>query len=288
VVAERYDRVMIRPNRPTYLYDLNESKCYRMRTILPSFCSYDGTPALLQKLSEENSEYYVLAPMYATKLVKRKDSDSRSSSFKNESNAKTKPRLIPSLNNPSEYNAGDVQPLIGGKLKIGENKVDGVIREIEEETGLVFEEKEVIEDSNVKNDKECLTICFRGSIDAAKTVKKEVVDLKDEERSVPTDDSKRKVCISIYGTAVDIVEKLNKIPQIELDDNIIALAIIPIEVAIQIDEYAVRFWKRRNEQTILRNRQGKRRIPNGSRAPIGRRERGGCSRYQTGMSIRTE
>jgi hypothetical protein len=238
-IMRKFSGAMIRPNRPTYLYDPIESLFYRMRSIFPSIFSYDGVASLLRDLADDDPECYVLAPMYATKIV-----ESRYARTNSESNAEPI-RLSASIRNPNRCNAGDVQPLFGGKLQINEGELDGVIREVKEESALTFKKSETIEHSKIKKAGR-LSVCYRASIGSTD----DAVIEEDDPNTDQRDDYKRKVCMAIYGSAREIADRLTEIPKDNAEnigDDIIALAILPIEVAIQIDEHSVRHWERKAE-----------------------------------------
>lgn len=241
VVLKRYAKSMIKPERPTYLYDLKTRTFYSMNYILPSICSYDGVSDMLRDLSNIDPNFYVIAPMYSTNLVNH-----NSTKFVNRfSKSQNEMRLIPSLHNPNRCNAGDIQPLFGGKLKIKENDLDGVIREIREESTLIFEMDNIVEHSRHNNYK--LNICYYSLIDSVKLgINDRTISYSNLDNT--KDDPKRKVCMAIYGTAKNIANRIVQIPMESIvGDNIIGMAILPIEVAIEIDSHSIRYWNNRNK-----------------------------------------
>lgn len=242
LVFKKYSKSIIRPKRPTYLYDLKNKIFYSMKAILPSICSYDGVSDMLHDLSDIDSNLYIMAPMYSTDLV------DRNSKPEQDNKSQIKIGLKASLHNPNRCNAGDIQPLFGGKLKIGESELDGIIREIKEESTLTFKIDNIIEHSRHNNNK--LSICYHSFVENAQIGTDKIDNYQDNDNN--KDDPKRKVSMAIYGTARDIANRIAQIPmESTVGDNIIGIVILPIEVAINIDSYSKYYWKNKNTNKSL-------------------------------------
>lgn len=224
-------KALIKVTRPTYLYDPKEKEFFSMSNVSASICSYKGVNKLLEDLKRTDPTLYVLAPMYARTRGRR---FSRGKPI-----SKTTPdsKLIASLHSRNNCNAGDIQPLFGGKLKKTESEIDGVLREIEEESTFIFE-KGVINRHSSTDTKGKISVCFHSSVT---NIVIGTANAKVSQKDERSDDPKRKVCMAIHGSAQDIANRLIVIPEdSKFDDNIIAMAILPIEVAIAIDDYSVR------------------------------------------------
>lgn len=250
-VMRKHGRKMIRPKRAIYLYDPFERTFYQMTKIFPSTWSYDGATTLLEEVRSQNPTHYVVAPMYATDLI-----DKSMLSRSNRSTDRKGKRVSMSENTVAKLdsgldggacNAGDIQALIGGKAKIGETEIDGVIREVKEEGGLVFDEKDVVEHSRVRGRGRKISFSYRASIEDATVPLDENNESKGtdiqraEGKSEADDDHNRRVCISIHGTLDAVITKLSLMQKVKLGDDIIGLAILPIEVAIQIDKCSIQY-----------------------------------------------
>jgi ADP-ribose pyrophosphatase YjhB (NUDIX family) len=266
-VLDKFGWSMITSKEPIYVFDPNQKTFFKMSMVFPSMFTYGGANNVLQTLRDQDDTKYIITPMYATDLVETSNNQNRNrtsscSSSKANKKSNSKPVLIASSRtNVNTCNAGDIQSMFGGKTKNDEEFLDAVIREAFEESGLSFEPTEIVEhdtqmEKAISNpDRVIETKCYHVSIDSIRFV--DTNEIEDGDSNTNSDDKFRKVCLAVYGDAQDICNALMRIPVSELGDNIIALVVMPIGVALQIDDHAIEMGKKivRRRTNSFGNRQ---------------------------------
>jgi ADP-ribose pyrophosphatase YjhB (NUDIX family) len=301
-VLDEFGWSMITSKEPIYVFDPNQKTFFKMSMVFPSMFTYGGANNVLQTLRDQDEARYIVTPMYATDLAETQNNRSRTSSWsssKANKKSNSKPVLIASSRtNVNTCNAGDIQSMFGGKTKNDEEFLDAVIREAFEESGLSFEPTEIVEhdtqmEKAISNPNKVIeTKCYHVSIDSVRFV--DTNEIEDGDSNTNSDDRFRKVCLAVYGDAQDICNALMRIPVSELGDNIIALVVMPIGVALQIDDHALEMGKKiaRRRANSFGNRQNSNRgNSRGYSRGRGRgsnrgsnRGRGGCRGRPSGQS----
>jgi hypothetical protein len=188
-----------------------------------------------------NEELYVMAPIYSTR---NKIDPLDKNVFKIYKN--------------KVCNMRDVQATFGGKAKIEEPFNFAATREVLEESGIFFDPSSLSLFCSHKENS-IVTNCYHSRITCSISDHKyndDRIDL-DPSKNISCDDLNRKVCVSIYGTFDEICDVLTTSTMKDMDDNIIALMILPIDIAIKIDlnghKFANQMKNKRDKSNLKSN-----------------------------------
>ena len=254
-----YLRRKISVERKTYIYDPALDRFYQTESIVPSTFSYHGATTLLSNVSNANTHSYVLVPVYSSNLFFGSKLFGKP---RNSLKMMARPTLKASINNPRWCNLGDIQATFGGKLKVGETFMEGMIRELREESCIELAANAITYFSeNTFRGNICR--CYSASIDKLFEKHEFAGEFADEITNDSTDDSaqsteiesetktssniddkNKKVCISVYGSLDNMIKIVKTIQDSKKtpNDNIIALGIVPIEEAIRINRAKTQDW----------------------------------------------
>ena len=240
----RLSNYMIFPGKDVGIYNPQDKRFYKTSKIMPSICAYKGSNKMLeqiQKMAEEyNEELYVIAPVYSAHRIYKKIDQTDKNVFK--------------IFNGNVCNMRDAQATFGGKAKVEEPFNFAATREVLEESGIFFDPSNLtlfcsLEESNI------VTNCYFSRITSGigsynNDSYINYINHNDHTKNMLADDFHRKVCVSIYGTFDEISDFLVKSDIKDMEDNIIALMVIPIETAIVIDlngqEYSEKMKRRKS------------------------------------------